>query len=129
MPPVVIAIVPVAFTVVSPAPLLKVPSSCTFKAAVLRLAAPMLAIAPPGKTRVSAESSPVMVTVPWVACETEVPISKPEATTVAPLSMATVPVPATVAGSGTDGGELARASVAEGHLTGPKTARLQNAAS
>jgi hypothetical protein len=55
-------IVPVAFTVVSPVPLLKTPLVFTFKAPVLELAAPMVAVAAP--LSVSVEPAPVTVSVP-----------------------------------------------------------------
>ena len=78
--PPVIATVPVAFTVISPVPLVKVPPLCTLKFAVLALAAPMTAKAEP--VSVSAEPAPLIVMAPLFATapgarKSDVPLTTP----------------------------------------------------
>src|SRR5436190_8054085 len=92
--PPVMATVPVAFTVVAPVPLLKVPPLWTFIVPVLRLAAPM--VVAPVVVIVSAELAPVMVVVPVLAINIGA-TDKLVPVTAAPFWMLRVPlVPAPV---------------------------------
>ena len=111
--PPAIAIVPVAFTVVSPVPLLKVPLLCTLSVPLLALAAPMVAVAAP--VSVSAEPAPGDRDRAAVRIRIRCRDFRPVPVTAAPLWMCSVPLLASTRNHSTPiAPKRSRAAVAEG---------------